>query len=54
MKKVQLTKDEIEMLIHGFHAWIVNDGDTEDGGYSKKERRAMKSAFKVLTDVLNA
>ena len=54
MKKVQLTKDEIIMLLHGYDAWLNNDGDTEDSGYSKKERRAMKSAFKVLTDVLNA
>jgi len=54
MKKVQLTEDEIEMLLHGYDAWVANDGDTEYSGYSKKQRRAMKSARKVLEDVLNA
>ena len=54
MKTVKLTEDEIEMLLHGYDAWAANDGDTEYGGYSKKERRAMKSARKVLNDVLNA
>jgi len=39
MKKVQLTEDEIEMLLNGYDAWAANDGDTEYGGYSKKERR---------------
>lgn len=54
MKKVQLTKEEIIMLLHGYDAWAANDGDTEYGGYSKKERRSMKSAAKVLRDILNS
>ena len=54
MKKVQLTKDEIIMLLHGYDAWLNNDGDTEDSGFSKKERRAMKSARQVLDNALNA
>ena len=54
MKKVQLTEDEILMLLHGYQAWLNNDGDTEDSGFSKQERKAMKSAYNVLVDVLNA
>ena len=54
MKKVQLTKDEIIMLLHGYDAWAANDGDTEDSGFSKKERKSMNSAVKVLKNILNA
>tara|TARA_R100001198_G_C5126479_1_gene146720 strand:- start:17 stop:181 length:165 start_codon:yes stop_codon:yes gene_type:complete len=54
MKKVQLTKDEIIMLLHGYDAWAANDGDTEDSGFSKKERKSMNSAAKVLNNILNA
>ena len=54
MKKVQLTKDEILMLLHGYNAWAANDGDTEDGGFSKKERRSMNSAARVLENILNS
>jgi len=54
MKKVQLTKEEIIMLLHGYDAWIANDGDTEDSGFSKKERRSMNSAAKILKDILNS
>jgi len=56
MKTIKLTEDEIEMLLHGYDAWAANDGDTEYGGYSRKERKNMKSARKVLwsalTDIL--
>ena len=54
MKKVQLTKDEIIMLLHGYNARAANDGDTEDSGFSKKERKSMNSAAKVLNNILNA
>ena len=54
MKKVQLTELEIQMLLHGYHAWAANDGDTEDSGFSKKERRTMHSAAKVLENTLNS
>ena len=54
MKTVKLTKGEIEMLLHGYDAWAANDGDTEDGGFSKKDIENMKSAYKVLSDVLNS
>jgi len=42
------------MLLHGVDAWVANDGDTEYGGYSRKQRKAMRSARQVLDDVLNA
>ncbi len=54
MKTVKLTKGEIIMLLHGFHSWLNNDGDTEDGGFSKKERKEMQSARQVLEGVLNS
>ena len=54
MKTIKLTEGQIEMLLHGYYAWSVNDGDTKDGGFSKKEIKDMKSAFKVLTDTLNS
>jgi hypothetical protein len=54
MKKVQLTELEIQMLLHGYQAWTANDGDTEDSGFSKKERRSMNSAARVLENILNS
>ena len=54
MKTIKLTEEEIEMLLHGYDAWVANDGDTEYGGYSRKQRRVMKSARQVLNNVLNA
>ena len=54
MKTIKLTEDEIKMLLHSCDAWAVNEGDSEYGGFSKKERKAMKSARKVLNDILNA
>lgn len=54
MKTVKLTKQEINMLLHGYYAWLNNDGDTEDSGFSKQERKDMKSAYNILIDVLNA
>jgi len=54
MKTIKLTEEEIEMLLHGYDAWVLNDGDSEYGGYSREQRKAMKLARKVLNDVLNA
>ena len=50
MKKVQLTKEEIEMVLHAIDSWKM----TNHGEHSKKERRSMKSAAKVLRDILNS
>ena len=62
---VKLTKGEIEMLLLGSKramrvdseiliSGMFNDGDTEGGGFSKKQRKDMSSAYKVLSDVLNS
>ena len=59
MKKVQLTKEEIIMLLHGIQDWrheMYRDDspDPEDSGFTKKQLRAMESAQKVLINILNA
>ena len=50
MKKVQLTKEEIEMVLHAIDSWKM----TNHGEHSKKELRAVDSAERVLKGILNA
>tara|TARA_B100001094_G_scaffold328387_1_gene388691 strand:+ start:2288 stop:2440 length:153 start_codon:yes stop_codon:yes gene_type:complete len=50
MKKVQLTKEEIEIILHAIEAWAM----TNHGEYSKKELRSMDSAQKVLINSLES
>ena len=58
MKKVQLTEDEIFMVLNaiqdGRHEMYRDDSpDPEDSGFTKKQLRAMESAQKVLINILN-
>lgn len=59
MKKVQLTEDEIFMVLNAIQDWrheMYRDDspDPEDSGFTKKQLRAMESAQKVLINILNA
>ena len=53
MKKVQLTKEEMKMILHAIHEWKTGNYD-ESSGFSKKQLRAMDSAEKVFIDILNS
>ncbi len=59
MKKVQLTKDEILMLLDSIREWELGVYEQEDeskgsSGFNKKQLRSMNSAKKVLLGILNA
>lgn len=58
MKRIQLTKDEIFIILTAIHEWNHSTySDSDDGkksGYSKKELRAMKSAEEVLKNILKS
>ena len=58
MKKVQLTEDEIFMVLNAIQDWrheMYRDDspDPEELGFTKKQLRAMESAQKVLINILN-
>ena len=59
MKKVQLTEDEIFMILNAIQDWrhemYHNDSPSpEECGFTKKQIAAMESAQKVLIDILQA
>ena len=59
MKKLQLTKDEILMLLDAINEWESatyhdDSPNGEQSGFNKKQLRSMDSAKKVLLGVLNA
>ena len=52
MKKVQLTEEEILMLLDAIHEWKSGNFN-EDSGFTKKKLRSMDSAERVLLGILN-
>lgn len=58
MKKVQLTKKEIMILLDAIHEWklstYADSNSGEDSGYSPSQLKAMDSAEKVLLGILNS
>ena len=53
MKKILMTKLEIEMLLYAIESWRFNNNVSKDSFFTKGQHQAMDRIELILSDILN-